>query len=79
VKSKDKPGKPDDANAHGTKKTPGTGAKNGCGKPPWAGKGNHAKNTPAALAQRQAACGDNEADSTNKAPNAGASTTTTAP
>ncbi|MDQ1508783.1 MAG: hypothetical protein QOG50_627 [Actinomycetota bacterium] len=77
VKSKDTPGKPDDANAHGTKQTSGAGAKTGCGKPPWAGKGNHAKNTPAAVAQRKAACGDDAGTETN-APNAGA-TTTTAP
>jgi hypothetical protein len=33
------------------------GAIHGCGKPPWAGKGNHATKTPSAVAARKAACG----------------------
>jgi hypothetical protein len=82
VKSGHKPGKDkdakDDANDGGTKKAGGAGD---CGKPPWAGKGNHAKKTPEAVAQRKAACGDDESDddsgAQNKAPKAGAPTTTT--
>jgi hypothetical protein len=77
VKSKDKPGKADDAkDTKDAKNAPGAG--NGCGKPPWAGKGNHAKKTPEAVAQRTAACGDDESDTTNEAPKAGAGAPTTA-
>jgi hypothetical protein len=73
-KSADKPGKShraqsDDTRA-GDEKTPGTGAGPGCGKPPWAGKGNHDKKTPEAVARRKAACSNDES-----AP----ATTTTAP
>ena len=46
----------------GTKKAGGTDK--GCGKPPWAGKGNHAKKTPEAVAQRKAACGDDKPKTT---------------
>ncbi len=83
VKSGHKPDKnkdatDDDAKAGGTKKAGGAG--DGCGKPPWAGKGNHAKKTPEAVARRKAACGADESDddsgTENKAPKAGAPTTT---
>jgi hypothetical protein len=67
LKSTDKAGKADDA------QVPGAGAAEKCGKPPWAGKGNHAKKTPDAVAARNAACGDDSADNDSVAP------TTTAP
>jgi hypothetical protein len=74
VKSADKPGQ-----NHGTKaddkQAPGADARDGCGKPPWAGKGNHAKKTPEAVARRKAACGDSS-DTETEAPKAGAPATT---
>jgi hypothetical protein len=85
VKSSHKPGKDNDANgddAKDSKKAGGAG--DGCGKPPWAGKGNHAKKTPEAVAQRKAACGDDETNGDDdsgterETPEAGAHTTTTA-
>jgi len=86
VKSKAKPAKDkagDARNATGAEKTPGATAGKGCGKPPWAGKGNHAKKTPAAIAQRKAACGDDTSGTGSEAPNGGTppkkpTTTTTA-
>jgi hypothetical protein len=82
VKSRPKPGKnkdakDDDAKAGRTKETGGAGD---CGQPPWAGKGNHAKKTPEAVAGRKAACGDDESDDDageNKASKTGAPTPTT--
>ena len=71
VKSAHESGTADDRNA-----SPGAGDGSGCGKPPWAGKGNHAKKTPAAVAARNAACGDDSADATSETPKAGATTTT---
>ena len=45
--------------SEGRRRVKGAGeAANGCGKPPWAGKGNHEKKTPTAVAARRAACGD---------------------
>jgi hypothetical protein len=79
MKSTDKTGKADD------RKVPGAGAAKKCGKPPWAGKGNQAKKTPAAVAERRAACGDDETNGDDdngadgRAPQAGAPTTTGAP
>jgi hypothetical protein len=77
LKSSHKPGKDNaakDDDAKDTKKAGGAG--DGCGKPPWAGKGNHAKKTPEAVAQRKAACGDDSGRESG-APKAGATTTTT--
>ena len=80
LRSTGKPAKADHAKPDHTKKSPEAGAGDGCGKPPWAGTGNQAKKTPAAVAQRRAACGDDDSDAAAKAPNApkaGAATTTT--
>ena len=66
----DKPGKADDT------KGPDAGVAEKCGKPPWAGKGNHAKKTPDAVAARTAACGDDSADHDSVAPTTTAPTTT---
>jgi hypothetical protein len=63
-KSTNKPDSPDP-----TDKTPDANTPKGCGKPPWAGKGNQAKKTPAAVDARRAACSD---DSTDAAPGGGA-------
>jgi hypothetical protein len=69
-------------------KAPGGGHHKGCGKPPWAGKGNHDKKTPAAVAAHRAACGEDGNDTELEtpapapgavAPKAPATTTTTAP
>jgi hypothetical protein len=57
----DKAGKSDDANGKA-----GTDAGKGCGKPPWAGKGNQAKKTAAAVAARNAQCGNDGTDSEGK-------------
>jgi hypothetical protein len=74
VKSTDKPGKAD--NTKPAKDKPaGAGADKGCGKPAWAGPGNHAKKTPAAVAQRTAACGDDDTKSARETPKAVAPTT----
>jgi len=81
AKANDKPGKPDHAQGDDTKdakKTPGAGAGK-CGKPPWSGKGNRAKNTPEAVAQRAAACGNDDSGTESKAPKAGNATTVPAP
>jgi hypothetical protein len=78
VNASDKPGNDNDAtgdDAKSPKKAGGPDA--GCGKPPWAGKGNQAKKTPEALAQRKAACGDDDSGTERDAPTAGAPTTTT--
>jgi hypothetical protein len=77
VKSTDKQGRADHAKPDHTKKAPQATAGDGCGKPPWAGKDNQAKKTPAAVAQRKAACGDDDSDTAEKEPKAGAATTTT--
>ena len=76
--------KPD--NADQTDKTPDANAAHGCGKPVWAGKGNHANKTPAAVAARKAACGDDsgetdDADAKHETPTTSghASTPTTVP
>lgn len=73
LKSTGKPAKADHA------ESPEASAGDNCGKPLWAGKGNQAKKTPAAVAQRKAACGDDDADTDEapKAPKAGAATPTT--
>jgi hypothetical protein len=73
-KSTDKPDKSDGTDQGD--ETPGAGAPNGCGKPPWAGRGNHAKKTPAAVAARRAACNDST-DTEDNAPTTTAATTTT--
>ena len=75
VKSAHKSGKSEKADD--TKLSPGAGGHKGCGKPPWAGTGNHGKKTAAAVAARNAACGDDNADPQRKAPKAGAGATTT--
>ena len=74
-----KSGKPegDHAKSDHTKKSPEANAGDGCGKPPWAGKGNQAKKTPAAVARRNAACGDDDSDTADMEPKARAATTTT--
>jgi hypothetical protein len=78
LKSTDKPGKADNAKKAKDKAAgAGTENDNGCGKPPWAGKGNQAKKTPAAVAQRSAACGDDDTDSKHEATNGAAPKTTT--
>jgi hypothetical protein len=58
-------------------KTGKTGDGNGCGQPPWAGRGNHAKKTSGAVAARNAACGGDSSDTESKAPKGGAGGTTT--
>ncbi len=55
-------------NADNRDKTPGGGHDKGCGKPPWAGKGNHDKKTPAAVAAHRAACGEDGNDTEHEAP-----------
>jgi hypothetical protein len=57
-----KPVKSKTDNANQPDKTPGAGAGHGCGKPPWAGKGNHAKKTEAAVAAREADCGNDSGE-----------------